>query len=189
MGTVAVLAGALALCTAKGSQTHRLVGNIFFMTMVAMALAGIYLAVALPMAISVLAGVFTIYLVATPWMAARRADGVNSPVVYLALATALGVAVGGLALGLEADNGVSGLKDGLSSFPHYFFAGLELLAAAGDLNLIVRRGISGKHRIARHLWRMCLPILLRSVPCLPVPAPTSPRKPFEKPGCWAFPSR
>ena len=29
------------------------------------------------------------------------------------------------------------------------------LAATGDLRMIVRGGISGTARIARHLWRMC----------------------------------
>ncbi len=155
MGTAAVLAGAAALITAKGSRRHRMVGNLFFVTMAIMALSGTWLALVLPMAISALAGIFTIYLVGTSWMAARRADGASSPLDYLALATALGVAVGGVSLGLEAQNSPDGLKDGLPAFPHFFFAGLGLIAAAGDLAMIVRRGIAGKQRIARHLWRMC----------------------------------
>ena len=156
MGTAAVLAGAAALVTSKGSRPHRLVGNLFFVTMVIMALSGTWLAYLLPMAISVLAGIFTIYLVGTSWMAARRTDGASSLLDYLAMATALGVAVGGVALGMEAQNSPDGLKDGLPAFPHFFFAGLGLLAATGDLAMIIRRGISGKQRIARHLWRMCL---------------------------------
>jgi peptidoglycan/LPS O-acetylase OafA/YrhL len=30
-----------------------------------------------------------------------------------------------------------------------------VLAAIGDLSVILRRGIAGTKRIARHLWRMC----------------------------------
>ncbi len=154
-GTVAVLAGGLALFTAKGSRPHRMVGNIFFGSMIIMALAGAYMAIVLPMAISALAGVFTIYLVGTSWMAAKRKDGESNPLDYLALIVALGVTVGGVMLGLEAQNSPDGLKDGLPAFPHYFFAGLGLLAAVSDLVIIARLGISGKQRIARHLWRMC----------------------------------
>jgi len=33
---------------------------------------------------------------------------------------------------------------------------LAVLAGVGDLSVVVRRGIAGAQRIARHLWRMCL---------------------------------
>ncbi len=155
MGTIAVLAGAGALFARKGSRVHRGIGNVFFISMMIMAGASIYLALVLPMAISILVGVFTIYLVATSWMAARRQDERVNPFHYVALVIALGVAAGGVFFGLEAQNSPDGLKDGLPAFPHYFFAGLALLAAAGDAVMIARRGISGKQRIARHLWRMC----------------------------------
>jgi hypothetical protein len=37
-----------------------------------------------------------------------------------------------------------------------FFLGVVLLlAAAGDMRMLARGGISGKPRITRHLWRMC----------------------------------
>lgn len=155
MGTLAVFAGAGALMVRKGSRPHRMIGTIFFGTMLIMAAASIYLAIAKPMAISILVGVFTIYLVATSWLAARGTRSGTSMFDYLALALALGVAVGGLAFGLEAQNSPTGLKDGLPAFPHYFFGALALLAAAGDVSMIAKRGIAGKQRIARHLWRMC----------------------------------
>jgi uncharacterized membrane protein len=156
MGAIAIFAGAAALFTAKGSRPHRLMGNMFFITMVIMAVTGIYIAIMLPMAISVMGGVITIYLVATSWMAARREDGVIKYHDYLALTLALAVIVGGIVTGLETQNSASGLKDGLSAAPYFFFAGLASLLAVGDLLMIARRGIAGKHRIARHLWRMCL---------------------------------
>jgi hypothetical protein len=30
----------------------------------------------------------------------------------------------------------------------------------GDVRMLVRRGISGSHRIARHLWRMCFALFI-----------------------------
>lgn len=175
MGAIAILAGAAALFTAKGSRPHRLVGNIFFVSMIIMALAGIYIAIMLPMAISVMGGVITIYLVATSWMAARREDGVVSHYDYLALILALAVIAGGIATGLEAQNSASGLKDGLPAAPHFFFAGLASLLAAGDIWMMARGGIAGKQRIARHLWRMCLAYFI-AVGSL-----------FTGPGAMAFP--
>jgi hypothetical protein len=43
---------------------------------------------------------------------------------------------------------------------HFPFAGLMILAAALDLNFILRRRISARQRIARHLWRMCAALLI-----------------------------
>jgi amino acid permease len=37
----------------------------------------------------------------------------------------------------------------------FIFASLALLAAAGDVRMLVRGGVSGTQRLVRHLWRMC----------------------------------
>jgi hypothetical protein len=40
--------------------------------------------------------------------------------------------------------------------PGYIFASIATFAAMLDLSVILRRGISGRQRIARHLWRMLI---------------------------------
>jgi hypothetical protein len=35
-----------------------------------------------------------------------------------------------------------------------------VLASVGDVRMLVRRGISGTQRIARHLWRMCFALFI-----------------------------
>ncbi|VWX59951.1 conserved membrane hypothetical protein [Sphingorhabdus sp. 109] len=127
----------MALITAKGSRPHRVAGNIFFVSMLAMAMAmaGIYIALILPMAISVLAGLISIYLAST---------------------LILFVVIGAIAAGFEAQNSPTGLTDGLPAAPHFFFAGLATLLAMGDIVMIARKKITGRQPIARHLWRMCL---------------------------------
>jgi hypothetical protein len=43
----------------------------------------------------------------------------------------------------------------------YFFMGsVPLLAAAGDIRMLVRGGISGRQRLVRHLWRMCFGLFI-----------------------------
>src|SRR6202035_6077836 len=37
----------------------------------------------------------------------------------------------------------------------FFLAAVLLLAAAGDIRMLARGGISGRPRVTRHLWRMC----------------------------------
>jgi hypothetical protein len=77
-------------------------------------------------------------------------------------------------------------SDGTPGSMDIFMGSVILLAGIGDLRMLVR-GISGKQRIARHLWRMCFgwfiatgsfflgqqqvfPAWLRGSPALMVPA-------------------
>jgi len=45
--------------------------------------------------------------------------------------------------------------------PAYFaFGTIAAFAAAADLRLILRRGVFGAQRIVRHVWRMCVALLI-----------------------------
>ena len=44
----------------------------------------------------------------------------------------------------------------------FFMGSVELLAAAGDVRMLVRGGVLGAKRIARHLWRMCFGLFTAS---------------------------
>ena len=44
--------------------------------------------------------------------------------------------------------------------PYFFLGSVAVLATAGDVRMLVRGGISGKQRIARHLWRMCFGLFI-----------------------------
>jgi hypothetical protein len=45
---------------------------------------------------------------------------------------------------------------------HLFMASVMLLAAAGDVRMLMHGGLSGAKRIARHLWRMCFGLFIAS---------------------------
>lgn len=45
-------------------------------------------------------------------------------------------------------------------FPLFIFGVVGLLAAAGDMRMIRAGGIQGPRRIARHLWRMSLAMVM-----------------------------
>jgi hypothetical protein len=62
--------------------------------------------------------------------------------------------------GLEAAISQTGLKYGYPPAPYLFLGSVAALAAAGDVRLLVRGSISGPHRIARHLWRMCFALFI-----------------------------
>jgi len=42
----------------------------------------------------------------------------------------------------------------------FFLGFVVLLAAAGDLRMLMRGGVFGRQRILRHLWRMCFGLFI-----------------------------
>ena len=52
------------------------------------------------------------------------------------------------------------MDNGSPAFMSFVFAGILLLAAAGDIRMLARGGISGRPRVVRHLWRMCFALFI-----------------------------
>jgi uncharacterized membrane protein len=150
-GSLALLSGALAICLSKGSRRHAVAGNVFVVCMLSMSGSGAYMAFVAPdgEVVNVLMGVLTFYLVATAWLTARRRTGGTGLFDCGALLIALAVGAGLAKLGLEAMNA------GRSAGQYFVFGAVALLAAASDLRMILRGGVFGGQRVARHLWRMC----------------------------------
>ncbi len=76
---------------------------------------------------------------------------------------ALAAAGGGLTYGWEAAHSATGLKEGYPPGPYLIFGSLSFWAAALDVRMLVRGGVSGAARIARHLWRMCVALLIAAL--------------------------
>lgn len=154
-GIVGLLSGAAAVSFRKGSRRHRMAGNVFVISMLSLAVCGVYLAFMKHKLGDVLGGTLTIYLVATAWMTARRRDEKTSIFDWGALLVALGLVAVTATWGMEAANSQTGLKNGYPAGIYIFLGSVPLLAAVGDVRMLVRGGISGTQRLARHLWRMC----------------------------------
>ncbi len=176
-GAIAVLSGITALLSRKGARLHRTAGAIFFASMLTSAAAGVYIALTKPEMITLLAGCFTIYLVATAWITVKRKPKEIGGIELVATLGALAIGVAGLSFGIEAQNSVSGLKDGYSAEPYFFFGALALLAVAADVSVLIRRGVTGRQRIARHLWRMSFALYIATGSA------------FTGPGAQAFPEQ
>lgn len=108
----------------------------------------------------VVAGVLTLYLVATSWSAAKRCDGKAGWLELAAIPVALGCMVADIWLGQLATFSPNVELDGQPSTAYFIFAGLAGLAVALDISMIVRGGLARQQRIARHLWRMCVAYFL-----------------------------
>lgn len=163
-GTVGIISGAVALLSRKGGRLHRIAGTVFFVSMLIMASIGAVTSPFLPVPsmTNVAAGTLTLYLVATGWVAITREDGRIGRFEKVGLGAALGVvAAGGIFIRM-AMNSSTGTIGNTPPQAFYVFAIVGAIAAAGDLRMILRGGISGSARIARHLWRMTAALTIAS---------------------------
>ncbi|MES2102428.1 MAG: hypothetical protein V4634_00300 [Pseudomonadota bacterium] len=161
-GSIGLLSGAAALIFRKGSRLHRMAGQLFVGSMLTMSAIGAGVAPFLPVPerATVVAGVVTFYLVLTAWTAVRRKAGTVGPFDIGALFVSLGITAASLTLIWMASYSPTGTLDGQPRQAFYLFVIIGAIAAVGDVRLILRRGIAGGERIARHLWRMCAALFI-----------------------------
>lgn len=177
LGTIAVLTGALALAARKGEPVHIGAGRIFAIAMgLSSALgAGLGLISAETHYITFHAGVLGVTLIASGWLTARRRDhplgGGNATLGIINGANAASL----IAIGFYAQGTPSGALFGFAAEDYFFLSGMATIAALGDASLLLRKTVSDKHRIARHLWRMCLGFFIAAGSA------------FTGPGASAFP--
>jgi len=151
-GTMGMMAGGVAMFARKGGRLHRVSGTVFFVAMLFMAGIAAIVAPMLPEGrwTNTTAAVFTLYLVVAAWATVRRRAGTIGRFERAIVAVPLGIAAMGLAL--VPYGAATGQMDGFATV--YIFAVICGLAAAFDLKMIRRGGITGTDRVVRHLWRM-----------------------------------
>jgi hypothetical protein len=159
-GTLGMLSGFVAVFLLKGSRRHSLAGNIFVISMMSLAVTGVYLAALKHQPGNILGGTLTFYLVTTAWLTARRRDAKTGILDWGALVIVFAVTATELTLGLEAAMSPTGLKYDYPPGPYFFLGSIALLATVGDVRMLARGGIAGTQRIARHLWRMCFALFI-----------------------------
>lgn len=149
-GSVAILAGTLAVAARKGGRLHVGAGTWFAVSMLVLGVTASVLAQPKGEVGLGLGGMLTCYFVATSWVTARRRDGRTGKFEIAACAVAL------LAAAAIAWSGRAGaMTTPLGAGPIFAFAGMCLLAGLGDLAAVLRRKLTPAQRLSRHLWRMC----------------------------------
>jgi hypothetical protein len=159
-GTLGMLSGYVAVFLLKGSRRHGIAGNIFVIAMLILSASGFVMAVMKSQPGNILGGALTFYLVGTAWMTARRREGKPGIFDWGALLIISAVGVTEITYGIEAAMSPTGLKHGYPWWPYFMMGTVALLATTGDIRMLVRGGISGTPRIARHLWRMCFALFI-----------------------------
>jgi hypothetical protein len=150
-----LFSGAAALSFRKGSRRHVLAGKIFVLSMLTMAVGAVYLAIVKHQPGNIGGGVITFYLVGTAWLTARRREGETSRMDWVALLIPLVLGILGWMGGIKVLRSGATSQDGVPVGMTFFMGSVCLLAAAGDVRMLLRGGVLGATRIARHLWRMC----------------------------------
>lgn len=161
-GALALAAGTAAFSVRKGSVSHRRSGRVFVAMMAVMALTGTYLALSMGVMLSVIGGLLTLYLVATAWAVVARKSGKPGILEAAALASALFIGSLSLFSGWEATASETGLKDGFPAGQYFLFGSVALLAAGGDVRVLLTGGLARSQRLARHLWRMSVAFVIAS---------------------------
>lgn len=161
-GTLGMLSGFTAAFLKKGSRQHSLAGNVFAVSMTVLSASGIYLALLKSQPTNVVGGALTFYLVATAWVAARRKESGTDLFDWASLLVAFTLAAVELTWGVEAVISTHGMKYDYPPGPFFMMGSVAALATLGDIRMLVRGGIAGSQRIARHLWRMCFALFIAS---------------------------
>jgi hypothetical protein len=123
--------------------------------MLTMGAVAVYLAITRHQPNNVGGGILTFYLIGTAWLTARRRDGETSRFDWVALLIPLAIGIFSWMIGIKVVRSGADSQDGVPVGMTFFMGTVCLLAAAGDVRMLVRGGVLGAKRIARHLWRMC----------------------------------
>jgi hypothetical protein len=159
-GTSGLLSGTAAMSFRKGSPRHVLAGKVFVASMLTMAVAAVYLAIVRHQPNNIGGGILTFYLIGTAWLTARRRDGETSRFDWLVLLIPLALGILTWINGIKIVHSGAGSQDGVPVGMTFFMGSVMLLAAVGDIRMLVGPGVRGAKRIARHLWRMCFGLFI-----------------------------
>jgi hypothetical protein len=151
-GSIAILSGYGAVLVRKGGGRHMLFGRAFSGAMLLMGVAGAGLAVMIRQNGNIAGGVLAAYLVATGWMAIRRAPGQLGLFESGAALVAFGTSATLLKWAYDAHAHPTADDPAL---PFCIFAAFAAFFGALDIKVLMQGGLRGGQRVMRHLWRMC----------------------------------
>jgi hypothetical protein len=147
-GGIAILAGFAAMSFAKGSMRHRRAGDVYGAAMIVMTSSAFISAAFLrPHALNALAAMVTFYLVATAWLAARRNVAHAGLPEYAASLVGAAAAVYGFTVVSRVE------EPGMEGFG-FAFGGIAALCVISDVRYLIRRAMSRRQQLVRHVWRM-----------------------------------
>jgi hypothetical protein len=157
-GAIAVMMGAITLAVRKGARSHINTGRVFTVAMGLSSLLGAFLGLIKfeTFYITFHAGVLGMTLVLSGWMLARVQNGhLGAQFTTIGFVNFLNTA-GLVAAGFCALTLPDQTLRGFAAADYFFLAGMAGVALINDLVVLLRKTLSDRHRIAQHVWRMCI---------------------------------
>lgn len=163
-GAIGIMSGFVAGLSRKGHRIHRLAGKTFFISMFICYLLAALVAPFLDteQRTNFVAAILALYLLLTGVFTARRKIFVAGIAEKIGLVFALLITAMGLSFMAMSNQNPSGTVDGAPPNAFILFVVVGAVAAAGELNAILRKTLSPASRIVRHLWRVCLSLFIAS---------------------------
>ena len=152
-GYVAVIAGYAALFSKKGGWLHRRAGLVFVGAILLMGLGAAYVGLAKDL-ITWTGGITTPYFVITALTTVRRKGEPNRVLDAALMLIPIGFGLNAIRGGITVWPMPGRQFQGVPAIMMFISGGLLLMAAAGDLRILLRGPLRGTQRLARHLWRM-----------------------------------
>lgn len=164
-GTLGIFSGYVALSVVKGGRTHRRSGMLFVYSMITMALLGSAMALVWHKAPGANGpvGLLTTYLVITGLTTVRPPSARSRMIDSWMLAVVVAATLTLLSFAIAVLTSPTGKLYGMPAFPFLMFAAIGTMAASGDVRLMRAGGVAslrGTARLVRHLWRMCVALLI-----------------------------
>jgi hypothetical protein len=151
-GLTGIVSGFVALYNLKGAKLHRKSGMVFVYAMLVVAITGTVMGALLSEMAAVIPGVLAFYLVITALLTVQRPALKFRWIGFGAMLVALTLGIASILYGFVAEGQPTAL--------YVIFGIVALLAALGDIRIMLAQNIQGVRRIARHLWRMCLALFI-----------------------------
>jgi len=161
-GSIAIVAGFISVFVVKGLKLHRKGGIVFVYSMVVLSLTGALIATLKHQPANIIGGSLAFYLVTTALLTVRPRDRRAQWIDAGGFVVAATVGAAAIQIGLGALDSGTGKTNGVPAGMMFFFGAVALLAALGDVRLILVGGLQGAQRIARHLWRMSFSLFIAS---------------------------
>jgi hypothetical protein len=128
--------------------------------MLTMAIGAVYLAILRHQPNNIGGGILTFYLIGTAWLTVRRRPGQTSRFDWIVLLIPLTLGILTWMNGINVVRSGASSQDGVPVGMNFFMGSVMLLAAAGDVRMLLRGGVFAATRLARHLWRMCFGLFI-----------------------------
>jgi hypothetical protein len=140
-GSVGLVAGTVAMVVRKGGRWHRVAGQVFVGGMMCLAVTGAIIAWFRSEPPNIVAGLLTVYMIMTTWITGRHKDGRSGAFDWVALMATLGFLAYLWPLGIEALYQQHRMMHGVPAAMSLFLGSVVLLAAVGDVRMLVRGGV------------------------------------------------